>query len=292
MPVTPPRSKDASESRDTRRLPIFVAVALGCGGTPQPAATVEGSQSEAARGANDPANGAPAFKPGDVDNPQVSATSATSMTPLRFRGQVEALMTPGSLWAPIVEATSGASGELRVLLASAPVEAPGPRLTILRFDDSGPDGAVAPTDAPRHPLVLSQPVLDDKISWREFRQFLSAPKTRSAYARPSGCEQQAPAEAYRALIDAAASLRDTRSPAQDRVDALATIVASATPDIAFSPPHLRRMLGALHGDDTPTIETASPRRATLSTTRGRWELLRRDCWVVSDFQPATPTPQR
>lgn len=292
MRITPCRSKDASKSRDARVTALLVVAALGCGPRSERVATDALGQHTSARAAATSAKAPSRVKPADTSPPDQQKEAPPTEGAVPYRATIEAQLLPGNLWAPIVAASSGASGELRVLVASAPTEAPGPRLTMLRFDNSGPDGTIAPTDQPRHPLVLSQPVLDNTEVLSDFRRFLSAPKTRASYTRPRGCEGLTPAEAYDALVDATGSLRDVRAPAQDRVDALAMLLTSATPDIALSPPHLRRILDALSSAAPPSVEQSSARRASLRTARGRWELLRRDCWIVSDFEPVPTTPQR
>jgi hypothetical protein len=292
MRITRCRSKDSNKSRDARVTVVLMVAALGCGPSHERAGTQAHGHDRSARAAGASPKAPPPVKPAGIspDVPREEAPSTAGA--VRYRAAIEAQLVPGNLWAPIVTASSGASAELRVLVASAPIEAPGPRLTMLRFDNSGPDGTIAPTDEPRHPLVLSQPVLDNLEVWRDFRRFLSAPKTRSSYSRPRGCEDQTAAETYRVLVDATASLRDIRAPAQHRVDALATLLTSITPDVAFSPPHFRQVLDALRGATPPTVEQSSSRRASLRTTHGRWKFLRRDCWVVSNFEPVPATPQR
>ena len=147
-------------------------------------------------------------------------------------------------------------------------------------------------DTPRHPFIVSQPTLDNRSSLEELRQFIAAPKTRTVYALPSGCNSLAPAQAFAALSGAVQQLKNVQAAAPARVEALAAIVVMTSSEIALSPAHLRRMLTALDHDGEPTIEEHSPRRATVRTSQGQWLLVRRACWAVSSFTPASRHPPR
>lgn len=287
VPETRRNSKATGKSQYGRYLAIIGLATLGCGARHGATATETMGDGRNAHADQNQRAATDVVKPAPTGDARVSASTTMGTDELRYLGQAAAQLVPGNFWAPILEASSGATGELVILVASAPAEAPGPRLTVLRFENSGPQGTLSAADTARHPLILSQSVLDDKDTLQGIRQFLSAPKTRTSFALPKICAEQSPAQAHRSLQDHVVSLRDTRTAPQNRVDALAAILSTTTPDLALSPPHLRQLLDVLSTPAAPTITQASERRATITTERGRLELIRRKCWIVSNF---TPTP--
>ena len=108
--------------------------------------------------------------------PRASPSPATSSVPTpRYRGMIEEAIGGRQFWMPIMEAELGLHGALWALVASAPREAPGPRLTLLKFTPIGPRGSLALSGPPEHLMVLSQPAVDRQDAGRELARILSAP---------------------------------------------------------------------------------------------------------------------
>ncbi|MGB1699631.1 MAG: hypothetical protein ACPHRO_06750 [Nannocystaceae bacterium] len=272
-------SKFPSRLRSPRYLKLIGILALGCGASPTKHAEEDSKEDSKEHHAPE-------------ERAQRVRESAASHSTLRYLGQAKAQLSPGYHWTPILEAASGLSGQLIFLAATAPLEAPGPRLTLLRMDNSGPEDTLVPSDELRHPFIVSQPTLDNRTSLEEVRRFIAAPKTRTTYALTPGCDSLTPAQAFASLSAAVATLQHTQAPAPARVDALASILVMTSLDIALSPPHLRRMLTAIGQGGAPTIAQQSARRATVQTPQGQWSLVRRACWTVGAFTPASPHPPR
>ena len=226
--------------------------------------------------------------------PRASPSPATSSVPTpRYRGMIEEAIGTRQFWMPIMEAELGLHGALWALVASAPREAPGPRLTLLKFTPIGPRGSLALSGPPEHLMVLSQPAVDRQDAGRELARILSAPKTRTRVLGDTTGLTGTPEEAWTQLSADARRLRDS-GPRRDpmvTLTALARVVSATTRDVMSSPRQLRALFAALLDNDEPEIVSASARRAELTVGSTRLTLLRRARWSVSEITTTEPSTE-
>ena len=201
---------------------------------------------------------------------------------------IEGAIGDQQIWVPIMEAKLGLHGALWTLVASAPREAPGPRLTLLKFTPTGPRDTLALSSAPEHLMVLSQPALDRQDAGRDLARVLSAPKTRTRLLGDATGLTGTPKEAWTQLSADARRLRDS-APRRDpmvALTALGRVVSATTRDVMSSPRQLRALFAALLDDETARIVSASDRRAEVTVGSTRLTLLRRTRWSISEIAVA------
>lgn len=276
---------DTVRGTSTTRVPrgllwLCTGLALGCQAHPGKRAVPDGNATVAAQR--------------DALAAQDAGTQGTPEDRGPYGALAGAILDLNHHWAPIFALEMPDEGALWMLVASAPKDAPGPRLSLLRFRATGPDGRLEPAAEPEHLMVLSQPTLDHRARLQEFHRKAAAPthRLRRAVTVTDARAHGSANEALGALQEVARQIVDPRVAPTTRLAGLARIVDALSRELALSPSHLRAIVQTLSDVDAVRVEPHGTRRATVHMPGATWTLLKQSRWTISTIARDRDQPPR